>query len=100
LSLESQVDCRYARALKRGGPPLRIRRRTHYTKLQAYLGKVDELLAAGVWNAQVIYREIQALGYAGKVRMLPSMPIKKRVRRGVISNRGANMLSNPLPSSI
>ena len=57
-----------SRALARGGPPSRTRKRMKHAKLQPYLAKVDELLAAGVWNAEVIYREILALGYTGKAR--------------------------------
>lgn len=60
------------RALKQGEAPSRRRRRQKYVKLKPYLGKVDELLAAGVYNAVVIYREIQALGYTGKIRVLHS----------------------------
>ena len=34
------------------------------------MGTVDKLLQAGVLNALVIHREIQALGYDGKIRVL------------------------------
>ena len=40
------------RALKQSGVPSRRRRRQKYAKLKPYLGKVDELLAAGVYNAK------------------------------------------------
>ena len=42
---------------------------------------MDELLAAGVWNAEVIYREILALGYTGKARVLRDYIQPKRVLR-------------------
>ena len=40
------------------------------SKLDAYKGRVDELLSEGVWNAVVILREIRAEGYA--VYLLPT----------------------------
>ena len=52
-------DCRAAfgvhrktvgRALKRGGPPSRGRRRERYAKLRPYMATVDKLLQAGVYN--------------------------------------------------
>ena len=69
------------RALKKGDAPSRRRRRQKYLKLKPYLGKVDELLAAGVYNAVVIYREIQALGYTGRIRVLRSYIEPKRALR-------------------
>jgi hypothetical protein len=33
------------------------------SKLEPFKGKVDGLLAAGVWNAAVILRELQSAGY-------------------------------------
>ena len=66
------------RALKKRDAPSRRRRRQKYLKLKPYLGKVDELLAAGVYNAVVIYREIQALGYTGRIRELRSYIEPKR----------------------
>jgi transposase len=69
------------RALARGGPPSRTRQRLRHTKLEPFKVKVDELLTAGVWNAEVIYREILALGYAGKSRVLRDYIQPKRVLR-------------------
>ena len=69
------------RALKQGDAPSRRRRRQKYVKLKPYLGKVDELLAAGVYNAVVIYREIQAQGYSGGIRVLRSYIEPKRTLR-------------------
>ena len=57
------------RALQRGGAP-KAERKVGPSKLDLYKAKVDELLAEGVWNSQVILREIQALGYEGKGTML------------------------------
>jgi transposase len=57
------------RALRRGGPPSGKRRRRG-SKLDAYKPKVDGLLQENVWNAQVILREIQALGYGGGITVL------------------------------
>ena len=70
-----------SRALKRGGPPARTRQRQKYSKLSPYLPKVDQMLKDGVWNAVVIYREIQALGYTGKVRVLRAYIAPKRALR-------------------
>lgn len=53
-----------SRALKRGGAPERTRKRRG-SKLDAYKPTINRLLAEGVWNAVVILREIQALGYEG-----------------------------------
>jgi transposase len=38
--------------------------------LDPYRAQVDQLLAEGVWNAQVIFRELQARGDAGKLSIL------------------------------
>ena len=69
------------RALKRGGPPSRARRRERYAKLRPYMAAVDKLLQAGVFNAVVIYREIQALGYDGKIRVLRAYIEPRRALR-------------------
>jgi transposase len=51
------------------------------SKLEPYKGTVDRLLAEGVWNAVVIYREIQAEGYAGKQTILRDYIAPKRALR-------------------
>ena len=43
---------------------------------------VDKLLKAGVFNAVVIYREIQALGYDGKIRVLAYIEPRRALRPG------------------
>ena len=68
------------RALKRGGAPEK-KRKKRGSKLDPYKAKVDELLAEGVWNAMVILREIQALGYEGEVTILRKYIRPKRVLR-------------------
>jgi transposase len=55
-----------SRALRRGGAPLRKRRRTRGAKLEPYKAHIADLLAAGVRNGKVVYREIQERGYEGK----------------------------------
>jgi transposase len=71
-----------SRALKRGGAPKRQRKRRG-SKLDPYKGKVDRLLAEGVWNAVVILREIQADGYDGGLTILRDYVRPKRaLRRG------------------
>ncbi len=57
------------RALDRGGPPA-PRRGRRGSLLDPYRSQVDELLAEGVWNAVVIWRELQARGYAGGLSLL------------------------------
>lgn len=69
-----------SRALKRGSAPKKPRRRRE-SKLDPFKHKVDELLEANVWNAKVILREIQALGYEGGYTMLRDYIQPKRVLR-------------------
>ena len=70
-----------SRALARGGPPT-PRRGARPSKLDPFKAHVDALLAEGVWNAVVILREIEALGYEGKISILrdyqrPKRPLRK-----------------------
>ena len=69
-----------SRALKRGGAPQRPPCRRE-SKLEPYKATVDRLLAEGVWNAVVIYREIQAAGYTGKQTILREYIAPKRALR-------------------
>ena len=57
------------------------RRRERYAKLKPCMETVDKLLKAGVFNAVVIYRDIQALGYDGKIRVLRAYIEPKRALR-------------------
>jgi transposase len=57
------------RALERGGPPRR-RGGRRGSVLDPYRPVVDQLLAEGVWNAVVIWRELQVKGYAGGISIL------------------------------
>ena len=70
-----------SRALKRDGPPSRTRRRERYAKLKPYMATVDKLLQAGVFNAVVIFRDIQAMGYDGKIRVLRAYIEPRRALR-------------------
>lgn len=70
-----------SRALKRGKAPEKKRKKKP-TKLDPYKGQVDELMAVGVWNANVIFEEIKAAGYTGQKTMLrqymaPKRPLRK-----------------------
>jgi transposase len=67
------------RALERGGAPVVKRRRG--SKLDPYKSFVDELLKENVWNGMVIFREIQARGYAGGITVLKDYIRPKRVLR-------------------
>ena len=68
------------RALQRGGAP-KPERKSRGSKLDPYKAKVDELLGEGVWNGQVILREIQALGYEGSRTILREYIQPKRALR-------------------
>ena len=69
-----------SRALKRG-ERVGTRRAPKASKLEPYKGKIDRLLAEGVWNAVVILREIQAEGYRGGYTMLRQYIAPKRALR-------------------
>ncbi len=69
-----------SRALKRGRAPYR-RRKRRGSKLDPYKDQIDQLLAEGVWNAVVIFREIEAVGYDGKLTILRDYMAPKRALR-------------------
>lgn len=69
-----------SRALKRESAPIRSRKKQG-SKLDGYKAVVDRLLSEGVWNAVVIYREIQAQGYSGKLTVLRDYIEPKRALR-------------------
>jgi transposase len=69
-----------SRALKRESAPVRSRKK-RVSKLDGYKATVDQLLGEGVWNAVVIYREIQAQGYSGKLTVLRDYIEPKRALR-------------------
>lgn len=72
IAAELGVDPRTVRrAVVRGGPPSGRRPGARRSKLDPYKPLIDELLAAGVWNAVVIQREIAARGYTGGESDLP-----------------------------
>jgi transposase len=68
------------RALARGSAPKGERRR-RTSRLDPFKPQIDGLLAAGVWNAVVIWREIQAKGYGGAYSMLTEYIRPKRALR-------------------
>jgi transposase len=68
------------RALARGGAPApRPSRRG--SRLDPYRADIDRLLAEDVWNAVVIFRELQAKGYTGRLSILRDYIRPKRVLR-------------------
>jgi transposase len=69
-----------SRALKRGGAPVREREK-RASKLDPYKEIIDQKLQEGVWNTQVIMREIQARGYTGGYTILRQYVQPKRVMR-------------------
>src|SRR4030095_195022 len=70
-----------SRAVKRGGPPA-PRRGRRGSLLDPYRPLIDGLMAEGVWNAVVIWRELQARGYAGGVSIIRDYVRPKRAVRG------------------
>ena len=81
-----------SRARKRGDAPLRQRPLARQSKLDRYKPEIDRLLAAGVWNAAVILREIQAQGYQGQASILrdyirPKRPLRQAPRRSGAGRR-------------
>jgi transposase len=69
-----------SRAVQRGGPPAPGRGRRG-SLLDPYRPVIDGLLAEGVWNAVVIWRELQARGYAGGVSIVRDYLHPKRPLR-------------------
>jgi len=69
-----------SRALTRGSAPERTAQPPS-SILDAYKPTVDRLLSEGVWNAKVIWREIQGEGYTGKLTLLRQYIAPKRVLR-------------------
>ena len=69
-----------SRALKRDAAPAR-KRSARGSKLDRFCPAVDALLAQGVWNAVVIFRELQAKGYPGGLTVLRDYIRPKRALR-------------------
>lgn len=68
------------RALDRGeAPATRPSRRG--SRLDPYRADIDRLLAEDVWNAVVIFRELQAKGYTGRLSILRDYIRPKRALR-------------------
>ena len=70
-----------SRALRCSGAPSGRRPAARKSKLDPYQPMIDQLLDQGVWNAQVILREIQAAGYPGKRSILSAYIAPKRPLR-------------------
>jgi transposase len=68
------------RALQRGSAPQPVRP-PRASKLDPFKPLVDQLLADGVWNAVVIFRELQAAGYTGRLTILRMYIAPKRALR-------------------
>lgn len=71
------------RALKRGGAPSGRRPAARRSILDPFKARVDALLASGVWNAVVIWREIQSQGYTGRQSIVrdyvrPKRPLRQK----------------------
>jgi transposase len=70
-----------SRALKRQGAPSGRRPGARKSKLDPFKPAVDEFLRGGVWNAAVIFRELQARGYTGGRTILRQYVHPKRTLR-------------------
>ena len=70
-----------SRALRRQGAPSGKRPRARRGILDPYKDLVDDLLAEGVWNGVVIWRELQERGYRGGISILRDYIRPKRVLR-------------------
>jgi transposase len=68
------------RALQRGAGPVRSRQ-PRCSQLDPFKPVVDGLLHEGVWNAVVVWREIQARGYPGGLSILRDYIQPKRALR-------------------
>lgn len=66
------------RALKRGSAP-KPQRKKRGSILEPYKPKIDQLLSENVWNAMVIQRELEAIGYTGEVTLIRHYIAPKRV---------------------
>jgi transposase len=69
-----------SRAVQRGGAP-EPRRGRRGSLLDPYRPVIDGLLAEGVWNAVVIWRELHARGYAGEISSIRDYLRPKRALR-------------------
>lgn len=69
-----------SRALARGSAPTPTRRKRK-SLLDPYRSEVDQLLADGVWNAEVIFGLLQEKGYAGRISILRDYIRPKRALR-------------------
>ena len=69
------------RAVARGGAPSGKRPGARKSKLDPYKRTVDGWLSENVWNAVVIWREIQAQGYPGGPSILRDYIRPKRALR-------------------
>ncbi len=81
-----------SRAIQRDSAPAHKAKRQG-SKLDPYKGRVDELLSAGVWNAMVIFREIEAEGYDGSTTILREYIAPKRALRAGRATGGSCLLS-------
>lgn len=80
------------RALVRGGPPSGKRPRARGSKLDPFKEFIDQELAAGVWNAEVIFQKLRQIGYEGGRTILrdyirPKRPLRDS-RRTVACETG------------
>lgn len=70
-----------SRALKREGAPPRERPEARKSILDPFKSAVDGMLREGIWNAMVVLRKLQELGYPGEVTLVREYVRPKRPLR-------------------
>lgn len=74
-----------SRALKRGGAPSGRKKHMQNGKLDPYKPMIDDLLKEGVWNAMVIFHELQSRGFSGEITIVRDYIRPKRPLRNMKS---------------
>ncbi len=83
VDIATQIGCSertVRRYLKYPEPPAR-KTRHKMVKLKPFMDYIDMRLAENVWNSEVIFAEIKAMGYTSDVPVITSSPNVKCVRQ-------------------
>ena len=67
-----------SRALRRGSAPTGKPGRPRTSKLAPFVTRIDELLAQNIWNAKVVFRELEQMGYSGGYTLVRDYICPKR----------------------
>ncbi len=82
------------RALTRDDAPARERVKRG-SKLDPFRAQVDEMLSQGIWNGQVILRELQKVGYTGGHTILRDYVQPKRAMRSAAERKTVRFETPP-----